>query len=228
MRYIDIHTHQEYTSNDVIFVRNYYPKEAFLTKMYYYSIGIHPWYLDENSLNNELVLIEKHLFNKTCLAVGECGLDHTIESDYQLQKDVFIHQLKLAEKFKKPVIVHCVKAHQELIEILKNEHLEIPVVFHGFSKNKQIHSICLKLPNLFFSFGKSLLNSKITQANLLATPMNRIFLETDNSDADIKEIYQQAAQIKNLTVESLQKQLILNFEKVFNIELKEDNGKILA
>lgn len=227
IKFVDTHTHHLTESKEIILIKNYYPKDAIASDTFF-SIGIHPWYIDLNTIETEFKLLEKHIKNANCIAIGECGLDRAIKFEYQHQKDVFIKQLNLAEKYKKPAIIHSVKAYQDVINIIKSEKITIPIIFHGFSKNQHIHSMCLKIPTFYFSFGKSLLNSITTQKNLLATPLNRIFLETDDSHISIEEIYYKAALIKNIAVDSLKKQLFLNFQNVFKVDLKEENGEILA
>lgn len=227
IKFIDTHTHQLNESEEVVFIKNCFPNDE-VSSAFFFSIGIHPWYLNSDTFDTDFKLVEIHLKNSNCLAVGECGLDRAIKTDYQYQKEVFIKQLKLAQKKSKPVIIHCVKAYQDIINIIKAEKITIPIIFHGFSKNQHIHSMCLKMPNFYFSFGNSLLNSNTTQKNLLATPLNRFFLETDNSHLAIEEIYQKAAFIKNISIDSLKKQLFLNFENVFKVDLKEDNGEKLV
>jgi TatD DNase family protein len=227
IQFIDTHTHHLIESKDVILIKNYFPKDS-ISSDTFFSVGIHPWYIDLNTSEADIKLIEIHFKNQNCIAIGECGLDRAIKFDYQFQKSIFIKQLKLAQKHKKPAIIHSVKAYQDIINIIKTEKITIPIVFHGFSKNQHIHSVCLKIPTFYFSFGKSLLNSSTTQKNLLATPLNRIFLETDDSKVAIEYIYQKASLIKNISIESLKKQLFLNFQNVFNVDLKEKNGEKLA
>ena len=61
----------------------------------------------------------------SCLALGECGLDKKVQTPLDLQQEVFERQLTLAEKYKKPVIIHCVAAFQELIAIKKKLKLSV-------------------------------------------------------------------------------------------------------
>ena len=96
MPYIDIHTHQNVKNKFAI--RNFYPKDWHAAIPYYYSIGIHPWYIDAASLTDDLAIIDKALATKNCLALGECGLDKLSKTDFNLQKVVFEKQLLLAEK----------------------------------------------------------------------------------------------------------------------------------
>ena len=99
---------------------NQYPNE-FDAAIPYYSIGIHPWYIKEDRIDEELKIIEEKLQTKTCLAIGECGLDKRIDISLEQQTIVFEKQLALAEKYKKPVVIHCVAAYQEVIAIKKKK-----------------------------------------------------------------------------------------------------------
>ncbi|MBS3994046.1 MAG: TatD family hydrolase [Bacteroidetes bacterium] len=223
MYYLDLHTHNFQKNDQTVIVRNFYPNSN-LEDFDYFSMGIHPWYIDLNTHEFEIKLIEKQLSNPYCIAVGECGLDRTIKTDFLLQKKVFLKQTILAEKYKKPIILHSVKAYQEITEILKKEKITVPIIFHGFSKNSHIHSLLLKFPTIYFSYGKSMLTSKVTQANILATPIDRLFVETDNAQVEISLLYYKVAEIKKITVETLQKQVLLNFQKIFKVDLIDDNG----
>ncbi len=218
MIYIDIHTHQTNQLKEVIFIKNYFPSEIPMPNSFF-SIGIHPWFLDENTVENDLISIENQLQHHFCLAIGECGLDKICKTEFEIQQKVFKQQLLLAQKYQKPVIIHCVKAHQELIEIIKNEKINIPLILHGFSKKTSIHQQLLQIPNIYFSFGKSVLSATTSQQNILETPLEKMFLETDDSQEFIETIYEKVAILKNISVVSLQNQLFLNFQKIFKIVL---------
>jgi TatD DNase family protein len=81
------------------------------------------------------LIIEEKLKDENCFALGECGLDKITASDFELQKVVFKKQIQLSEKHQKPLIIHCVKAHQELIEIKKELKPKQVWIFHGFNTN---------------------------------------------------------------------------------------------
>lgn len=223
MKYINVHTHNSQCNENTFFIKNYFPNDV-ISPNTYLSIGIHPWHIDGNTADAQLKIMEQHLIKSECLAVGECGLDRTTKIDFLLQKKVFTKQLHLAEKIKKPLIIHCVRAYQEILDLIKREQISVPLIFHGFSKNSHIHSILLKFSNIYFSFGHSTLTSKITQANITATPLDRLFIETDSATIDIQLIYIKIAEIKKISLENLEKQVLLNFEKIFKIDLINDNG----
>ena len=96
----------------------------------------HPWYIDENRLENDMKTIEEKLQLSECLALGECGLDKRIEIPLNIQIEVFEKQIALAEKYQKPLVLHLVAAFDELIEIKKRLKINVPIIIHGFSKNE--------------------------------------------------------------------------------------------
>ena len=110
-----------------------FDKEFYFEK--YFSIGIHPW---DAYLQTSLSEFEKNIQHPNCLAIGECGFDKIINIDLELQKVVFIYQLDLAVKFQKPVIIHCVKAYDELTEICATYHSKTALIIHGFNKSLQL------------------------------------------------------------------------------------------
>ncbi len=215
MKYINLHTHIFSDRADILEIVNQYPQE-FDASIPHYSIGIHPWYIVEDRINEDLAIIESKLELENCLAIGECGLDKRIEIPFDLQINVFERQLILAEKYKKPVIIHCVAAFQEAIEIKNRLEISVPMIIHGFSKN--IETAQQLLNNGFYlSFGKYLLRNPELEAVFKAIPDYRFFLETDTMEEGIREVYQLAAKHKNMELEAMQNQVQHNFESIFTI-----------
>lgn len=157
MKYINLHTHQFTDRHDIFEVVNQYPHE-FDVAIPHYSIGIHPWYIVEDRLSEDLAILESKLEFENCLAVGECGLDKRIEIPLTLQTQVFEKQLLLAEQYKKPVILHCVAAFQEVIEIKNALKITVPMIVHGFSKNQETAKQLLN-NGFYVSFGKYFLRN---------------------------------------------------------------------
>ena len=85
-----------------------------------YSIGIHPWYIDEKRVDSDLAIINEKLQFPHCLALGECGLDKRIEIPMQLQLEVFEKQISIAETHQKPLVLHLVAAFDELLALKEN------------------------------------------------------------------------------------------------------------
>ena len=214
MEYFNLHTHNFTNQSDVLELVNQYPRD-FDAKIPFYSIGIHPWYIDENRLETDLKIIEEKLKTVNCLAIGECGLDKRIEVPLDLQTSVFGKQLELAEKFKKPVVIHCVAAFQEVIEIKKKKKITVPMIIHGFSKNRQIAEQLIK-EGFYLSFGKYLLKNPDLESVFRDVPNDQFFLETDTMEETIQQVYELASKYKDLNLKELESIISSNCKSVFN------------
>lgn len=205
---VDIHTHNRDQSGFTKVINYNMNSDNTINFGSYFSAGIHPWYLEDIELQkNKLNIV---LNEKNCIAIGECGLDKVCNTDLNLQRAVFIDQCKLAGELKKPMIIHCVKAHFETIEILKEN--KIPkAIFHGFNNRYTILEKILQ-EGYWVSFGEALLNER-SQANALLkmVPKEKFLLETDDSTYSIEEIYKTASKILETTTETLIQQQELNF-----------------
>lgn len=217
MQYFNLHTHQFTNQSDVLELVNQYPQE-FDASIPFYSIGIHPWFIVEERVESDLQIIESKLQEPNCLAAGECGLDKRIDIPMELQQSVFEKQLLLAEKYKKPVVIHCVAAFQELIDTKNRLQITVPIVIHGFSKKEQLAKQLLD-NGFYISFGKYLLLNPELESVFKMMPDDRFFLETDTVEEGIQEVYALAAKYKNLNIKELQNIIRTNFNKVFNFEL---------
>ncbi len=213
MEFFNFHTHQFTNQPNILELVNQYPQE-FDASIPFYSIGIHPWYIKEDQIEAELKIIEEKLQTKNCLAIGECGLDKRIEIPFEDQILVFEKQLALAEKYKKPVVIHCVAAFQEVIAIKKKLKISVPMIIHGFSKNSQIAEQLIKA-GFYISFGKYLLRNPELKSVFLNVPNDRFFLETDTIEEGISQVYDLASEYKNITIKELQEIISSNFTAVF-------------
>ena len=213
MKFYNLHTHK-FTNNPNVFeLVNQYPWE-FDETIPNYSIGIHPWYIDETRLATDLKIIEEKLQLSECLALGECGLDKRIEVPMALQIEVFQKQIALAEKYQKPLVLHLVAAFDELIEIKKRLKISVPIVIHGFSKSEQLAKQLID-NGFYLSFGKYLLRNKEMETVFKSIPNDKFFLETDTIEETLEEVYQKAALCKTISLEELQKMVEKNWKKVF-------------
>jgi len=217
MRYFNLHTHSSVNDSEILEVVNQYPRE-FNPHVSLYSIGIHPWHIDELLVSGDLEIIESKLLLDDCLALGECGLDKRIETPLNLQLDVFEKQLAIAEKYKKPVILHCVAAFSEVIEVKKRLGISVPMIIHGFSKNEQTAKQLLD-NGFYLSFGKYLLRNPELESVFKMIPEDRFFLETDTIEEGIRDVYALAAQYRNIESENLKNIISRNFNHVFNSAL---------
>jgi TatD DNase family protein len=213
--FINIHTHKELYDASVELVSL---SPADKEKPNFYSYGIHPWYIKNNY---EEMLDRMHLVSRDrrCIAIGECGLDKLVNIDIELQTKIFKEQVQIANELDKPLVIHCVKAFNELIHVLKENHNKVPVIIHGFNNNQNIAQALLK-EGMYLSFGKALLTFGSNAAEAIKNVgRNNFFLETDDADISIKYIYHKAAELLGIDVEILQEQLKRNFQKVFKEEI---------
>lgn len=210
--YIDIHSHKMPLLANQIAIYNAnleMPNKAII-----FSSGIHPWYINERNLSKHLQLLDVLLKEKACIALGECGLDSLIEIPLALQIQVFEKQLEINLSYSKPVIIHCVKAFDAFLNI--TQPFDFHYIIHGFNKSEQL---ALQLLNrgFYLSFGKALLNNEKVQETFKKIPLDCIFLETDDADIAIEQIYLKAASIKQITSETLKERINLNFKKIVNL-----------
>lgn len=213
-KFINLHTHKFSNLDNVIEVVNQYPWE-FDMSIPNYSIGIHPWYIDESRLESDLNIIKEKLHLTSCLALGECGLDKRIEIPLETQIKVFKMQLDLVKQTNKPIVLHCVAAYEEVIAIKKELKIENPMIIHGFSKNEQVAKSLLN-NGFYLSFGKYLLRNPDLEKVFTFAPENQILLETDTIEESIYEVYEKAASIKGISLEEMKAIVFANFSSVFN------------
>lgn len=172
------------------------------------SFGLHP----QNPAVENAEFLENLLRNNELDAVGEAGFDFFAEEfrkNFERQNEAWHIQLELAEKYQKPLVVHCRKAMQNIfkeIDALKN----IPaVLFHSFpGPVEEASSVLRRLPDAYFSYGKQILNgNKKVLSCVKNLPLKNILLETDSpfqclknerftSCAEIKRVYQAAFEVR--------------------------------
>lgn len=192
MKFFDFHHHDSAKSSGIYNLR--FREEI---PQFYFSTGIHPHSINEN--------IEEHFFwlngivqHKSCVAIGECGLDGLIDIDDKLQEEVFERQIFLANEINKPLIIHCVKRFSRLIHFKKIA--KVPMIVHGFNKRKTIANELWK-HDFYLSFGKSVLQNVNLQDFVKDFPVEKLFLETDSAHFEIEDLYKKTAELKNINLE---------------------------
>jgi TatD DNase family protein len=213
----NLHTHKFTNDANILELVNQYPWE-FDAGIPFYSVGIHPWHVNETRFESDLKTIADKLSLKECLAVGECGLDKRIEVSMELQIAVFEKQIALAEQFQKPLVLHLVAAFDELIAIKKRLKISVPIIIHGFSKNKQLAQQLLD-NGFYLSFGKYLLRNPELKEVFQTVPNDRFFLETDTIEETLGEVYTLAANYKNMALKQMESQVASNWKAVFGFAL---------
>ncbi|WOG26458.1 TatD family hydrolase [Endozoicomonas sp. 8E] len=149
------------------------------------SLGLHPYFLKSHRpqhLDELKVFLKRH--SETVCAVGEIGLDFSLtDSDRQQQHYYFIRQLELADQFKLPVILHCRKAHDEILKEIRQIKPERGGIVHAFSGSEQQAQQYIEL-GFKLGFGGTITYQRARKTRQLAAslPLSSIVLETDAPD----------------------------------------------
>lgn len=214
--YIDIHTHHSTYTDGTLSILNCFPEQIGIENNIerVISVGLHPWHVDTNNASSTINLIQTIASHENVLAIGEIGLDRTIDISLDIQEKYFLKQIEIAESLNKPLIIHCVRCYPELLAIKRRVKTSTPWLIHGFRNNIQIARDLLK-QNCFISFGEALLFDKKIQDLFVMMPINQVFMETDESTFSIIDIYAKAAQLKGLQLNDFKKILFENYKAVF-------------
>lgn len=209
----DIHTHRftDSAPEDVLLscpvLKNEIPAEAV-----YVSAEIHPWHLTAENLSCQIERMENMLSDHRVLALGEVGLDKLTECPFQIQIKAFEEIVSISEAYGKPLIIHCVKSVDELIAIRKKMRPALPWIMHGF-RGKPQQADSLLRHGFYLSFGEHY-NSQVMKE----IPIERLFLETDESNVPIDELYNRAAAIRHISAEELKLAVLHNVNNVFGVK----------
>ena len=176
----------------------------------YYSVGFHPYNVGKVDERDTLNKVRLSTESPNVFAIGEIGLDKSIEAPLELQQSIFETQVDIAEMVDLPVILHVVRAFNEMIEFMKVHKPSVPMIIHGYNGSREMADELVKA-GFMISFGEVITgeHSKIIEA-LLAVPVEKMFLETDEGDMDIREVYQMAAEAKGISRDQLRTQIFEN------------------
>jgi len=214
--YIDLHTHRNYPVKErvTLSIKNITLNHSETISEADCSVGLHPWYINENT-EHDLELLVDALARSQVLAIGECGIDKNIATSLSDQQPVFDQQVRLAKTYRKPLIIHCVRAFQEIVDCLKKVNFNEAVVFHGYRKNWTLAQQLID-QGYYLSIGKHCLNG--SQDELLQNiSLCHLFLETDtDTTVEIATLYRYVARLRSIELEELKRALFQNYKKVFN------------
>lgn len=214
--YIDIHTHQITNPENTFQVFNYIIEQDEIDSTQICSAGIHPWYIHDD-LEKQYFILTETVKLSNVIAIGECGLDKVCNTAWSQQVKAFEQQIHLANEINKPLIIHCVRAFEEVIQTLKHHKNQVPVLFHGLNKKFTLIQSLLN-QGYYISLGEFILNGKHDEV-IKNIALSKFFLETDNKSTDIVEIYSYFCRVRNIPIEQLQEQLIQNMKNVFNYKI---------
>ena len=209
MVYYDIHTHHlPVHPEDAAIVNSLVPTFDVETGLFR-SVGIHPWELTEHNAGQLLDYLKQQLRKKQFVAVGEAGLDKLAVASMELQLTVFKAQVRLSEEYGLPLIIHCVKAMDELLAVKKEFRPQQAWIWHGF-RGKTEQAVQLLKKGFYLSLGEY-----YSDETMQTVPDERLFLETDNSSLDIEDILCRAAKVRGVEVEVLRETIRRNIQNVF-------------
>lgn len=211
-RFINIHGHRQANSIDEwvmmnLMARDFPPDDI---DNGYYSVGFHPYNVGKVNEHETLQKVRQAVEHPRVLAIGEIGLDKAIEAPLEEQLRIFEKQVEIAESAGLPVILHVVRSFNELLGFMNAQKPVVPMIIHGYNGSPQMAEELVKA-GFLISFGEAITgeHSKIIEA-LQKVPVEMMFLETDEGDMDIREIYQFAAELKGVSMDHLRKQIYEN------------------
>ena len=181
----------------------------------YYSVGLHPAHIESCDVRLMLKKIQLSTENPLVLAIGEAGLDRMVSAPLELQIRVFEAQVEIAEQAGIPVIIHAVRSFNELIGFSKHHRPSVPMIIHGYRGSVQMASDLVR-EGFYLSFGAALLKDPRNADAARTIPYEKLFLETDEDEADILQIYQRMAAIRRITMAELKHEMIKNALAVFH------------
>lgn len=215
MDFLDLHTHKTAVKHGVISIQSLsLTSDIFLAmpKKKPISVGLHPWFATIDALETQMKYLSVVANQPNVKLIGECGLDRLRGESLENQVSILTQQIKLAESINKPLILHCVKCFSELIEIKDSLKVKVPMVIHGFNKNEVLGKQLLA-KGFLLSFGTAILKPASGTANLIEET-DHFFLETDDTDISIEEIYAAAAKLKKCSVDELKACIFANWKKL--------------
>ena len=209
MFYFDVHTHSvgRFPASEIVSLN---VDSGFIaSEIIYASVGIHPWFLSEMEEDEQWNHLLELVKDKRVIALGEVGLDKLKGPSLEFQKSVFRKEIALSEEMGLPLVIHCVRAFNELLQLRKELKPEQPWIIHGFRGKKEVAEMLLKA-GCFLSFGSS-----FQETALSAVPLNRLFIETDDTAEKIEGLYQRIATVRGEALEELAQGVKKNVKEVF-------------
>jgi TatD DNase family protein len=213
--YIDIHIHGGTPAPGIFILESLMAHEEKMPEDkpgVSYTYGIHPWFLTENNHKQLISSVKNTVSRQDIIAIGEAGFDKLRGPSADLQRTVFEEQVIISELFKKPIVIHCVKAWDELLSVQKKMKPKMPWLVHGFRGNVEL-ALQLLSKGMYLSFWFDFALRPESGNLLRQLPVDRIFLETDGADVDIRAIYSKVANDLDLTIDALKILILKNFNK---------------
>ena len=206
MDIIDFHTHHPDAVAALISVdpHQFTPRPGL-----WYSVGFHPWDHVDTLAEGDFDLLERCARHPQVLAIGETGMDSLHGAGIDIQARVFVRHLQVAHAVGKPVVVHCVRMAQRIIHEQHKAGLDnVTLAIHGMRANVGVARILIDA-GCYLSFGP-----RFNSASLLATPPDRLLIETDDAPLTIQDVAEGIASALNLTSEQIMKTAAGNTQRL--------------
>ena len=200
----------------------------------YYSVGIHPMEVEKNiSITSIEQLIKSQIYSSKSklVAIGETGLDYHFDYPVELQKKYFIEQIKLANKYNLPIIIHSRESQEDVEKILKEYRVNKAGIMHCYSGTPEMSKKFVEM-GYYLGVGGPVTRYKDVQETVRITPIDKIVIETDspvlppepfekhsrNNSLYLKYIVNKIADIKKMSEEDVVKYTTQNACKVYDIK----------
>lgn len=182
-----------------------------------FTIGLHPWKINGNSFLKDW---KNYLNHPLLLGIGECGLDSTIEIPINIQEEILLEHIQISEEKRKPLILHVVKRHQEILKLHKEVNPQQTWVVHGFNNRISIAQQYLN-KGIGISLGYHLFRNNLDRFKVLLDliPNHLLFVESDMENVEMKSFYAEIAGLKAMSVVNLQKLIQNNIERISGVKL---------
>lgn len=198
----------------------------------YGMLGIHP--SEVKSWDDSFIeKIKNYAKNSKIAAIGEIGLDYYWDKSFNdLQKEVFIKQIKLANELNLPIDIHDREAHKDTYDIIQEHNNGSKVIMHCFSGSVEFARECVKA-GFYLGIGGVVTFKNAVKMKEVAKdiPLERILLETDapyltpvpfrgkeNQPAYVKYVAEEIASLRGISVEEVAQITTENAKTVFNIK----------
>lgn len=217
--YIDFHTHQR-TGGGVEMLNVDALDEVAVARAcdedLPFSVGVHPWRANvaEEQLQKAYLRIERCVSSDGFVAIGECGLDWVSQVPRATQMAVFEQQLDLARRLSAPVVLHCVRAFEDVSQLLRKWSVE-RAVFHSFIGSVQ-QAERVAHEGYLCSFSPRSLASSRTCETIRCVAPSAILVESDESDESIESVYERIAALRGCSVEELQQIVNGNYKQLID------------
>ena len=206
---LDVHTHHPNNPNAIInaLLGNFKPSVGL-----YYSVGIHPWVIHKTDCEKALKSIyEIAKNNNQIIAIGECGLDPFSIASESKQIEIFKKHITLSEQLQKPLIIHCVKRYNEILQLHSKHKPQQPWILHGFRSNTNILRSLLSQVSIYFSIGE-----KFNHEAVKLIPIEHLLIETDESLLPIEEIATRIATARGESTQEFLNSIVQNTHRLFH------------